>query len=332
MENPKTGSSICQYGSRIIARHLEAFAAEIEGVRAARDIEAIHRMRVASRRLRTALAIFPGCLPPKKLQQSEQEIRQITRALSRARDLDVQIELLSQLDLENLHTRSHIGIRRLMLRLKQSRERRQVDVIESLDRIIKLRVVENLSSLVAGQLVETGTLPPSHDLYSLAASTISSRLDATLTYDQFIHDPANVHELHQMRIATKNLRYAMEAFAPIYSNKLSAALQAARTTQELLGSIHDCDVWLVFLPEFLEKERARTLQYSGTARYMSRVAPGIQFFSEDRRSARDLLYARFIEKWDAWRANHLWEKLIMNVQAPVMDPGKIFPPVVSSPE
>jgi CHAD domain-containing protein len=47
-------------------RHLQSLRSEVEGVRLAEDIECIHRMRVASRRLRAAQQLFDGCIPEKK--------------------------------------------------------------------------------------------------------------------------------------------------------------------------------------------------------------------------------------------------------------------------
>jgi CHAD domain-containing protein len=75
---------------------LEAFEKEIEGVRAAEDIEYIHRMRVASRRLRAALPLFLSCLPQKQYARWMKEITGITRALGEARDADVQIAFLAR--------------------------------------------------------------------------------------------------------------------------------------------------------------------------------------------------------------------------------------------
>jgi hypothetical protein len=55
----------CIFGVQQILPLLDAFLQEIEGVRSTEDIEHIHRMRVASRRLRAALPLFESCFPPK---------------------------------------------------------------------------------------------------------------------------------------------------------------------------------------------------------------------------------------------------------------------------
>ncbi|MFQ6042085.1 MAG: CHAD domain-containing protein, partial [Candidatus Poribacteria bacterium] len=55
------------------------------------DIEYVHRMRVASRRLRSGFALFEECFPPKRLKRWRKQIRRVTRALGDARYTDVQI-------------------------------------------------------------------------------------------------------------------------------------------------------------------------------------------------------------------------------------------------
>ena len=82
------------YGATVLAQLAADMAGESAGVKAGTDI--IHRMRVASRRLRAALPLFAGCFPKKEYKHWENEIKQITRSLGRARDLDVQIAFLRE--------------------------------------------------------------------------------------------------------------------------------------------------------------------------------------------------------------------------------------------
>lgn len=64
---------------------------EVDGVRNGDDVEAVHRMRVASRRLRAVLPLLSGCIGRRELRRWRRELRQITRALGEARDTDVRI-------------------------------------------------------------------------------------------------------------------------------------------------------------------------------------------------------------------------------------------------
>ena len=58
------------------------------------DIEQLHSMRVASRRLRAALEVYAGCFPRKRHRHLLALVKETADALSEARDLDVQIDYL----------------------------------------------------------------------------------------------------------------------------------------------------------------------------------------------------------------------------------------------
>ncbi len=82
------------YGAKVLLQLAADMAGESAGVKAGTDIEYIHRMRVASRRLRAALPLYEGCFGTKEYHAWENEVKHITRSLGRARDLDVQIAFL----------------------------------------------------------------------------------------------------------------------------------------------------------------------------------------------------------------------------------------------
>ena len=86
----------CLFGAGRLIPHLDVISAEIDGVRAADDPEHIHRMRVASRRLRAALPLFSSCFSEKDFRHWMRVIKKITAALGDARDTDVQIAFLKK--------------------------------------------------------------------------------------------------------------------------------------------------------------------------------------------------------------------------------------------
>jgi CHAD domain-containing protein len=63
------------------------------------DIERVHAMRVATRRLRAVLEIFAACFPPKQHKRALREVKALADALGARRDPDVQIEFLAALEL-----------------------------------------------------------------------------------------------------------------------------------------------------------------------------------------------------------------------------------------
>jgi CHAD domain-containing protein len=80
------------------ARVVGVRAAEVfehsEGVLGVEDIEPLHDMRVATRRLRAALEVFEACFPRKRFRKTLKRVKALADALGERRDRDVEIEFL----------------------------------------------------------------------------------------------------------------------------------------------------------------------------------------------------------------------------------------------
>jgi CHAD domain-containing protein len=327
----KGDPGIYAFGASILSRGTRNLQAEIGGVRSAEDIESIHRMRVASRRLRSALGVFKDILPEKKQAEWIASVRHMTRALGEARDTDVQIELLEDLMKDTGDKKIIPGMNRLLLRLQQHRQRVQKDVIRALDELEQSKTCPQI--LARFESTPEESIPFSPALYQLAYNFINEKLNLFLSYEVYLRQPDNATMLHAMRIAAKRLRYAMEIFAPVYTDQLSRPLQAARKSQQVLGDVHDCDVWIVFLPGFEEKERTRIQRFYGNQRPIYRLTPGIQFFLHNRQDVRKTAYLDFLKMWRKWREAEVWlslrETILMAV--PVEKPSTDTQPVAAQP-
>ena len=318
---------VSRYSTRVLLKHLNAFEQEIDGVYQAKDIEHIHRMRVATRRLRTALAIFSDSLGEKTSNAWRKEFRRVTLALGASRDTDVQIACLQSVLAQVPEKYYQTGIRRLILRLTQKRNKLQGGVEKALGQIQSGRTLKEmrgtLEKIQAGTGADDTTRSPS--LYQLAYISISTRLDKLLSYEVYVYRPECVAELHAMRIAAKRLRYTMEIFAPVYRDELKSPLQTARQIQEALGNIHDCDVWMLFLEQFMEDERKRVVKYTGSPSAFNLLYPGLRYFLEDRQKERERIYTEFVHDWHRWQADRIWENLRQNIRLPLV-PEVISPP------
>jgi CHAD domain-containing protein len=90
-----------QAAKAIVATRAQAvFAAKPKEVLDLREIEGVHAMRVATRRLRAALEVFGPCLAPKQRRRAHGEVKALAAALGERRDRDVQLELLEELQQE----------------------------------------------------------------------------------------------------------------------------------------------------------------------------------------------------------------------------------------
>jgi len=314
----KLDSGGCVYGAGVLVKHLRGLEKEFEGVREGHaDIEYIHRMRVASRRLRATLPLFGDCLPKKRSATWNKQIRAITSALGAARDADVQIQNLDEFRRKQSDHTFSPGLNRLLLRLRQKRDRLQPGLVKALDELRAAGTLADMLGLLEPQAARAeGVYLYTPALYTHAFGAITSRLDELLAFDPIVNQAEKVSELHAMRIAAKWLRYTLEAFSPLYGGELKEWLQAVRAAQDDLGEIHDCDVWGDFVPRFLEKERRRILDYLGHTRPYPRLVAGIEAYAAARLLERGGHYEHFKGLWAEWKEQELWERLGQAVQTP----------------
>jgi CHAD domain-containing protein len=83
--------------ARVVGARAEEVFEHSAGVLDLGDIEPVHDMRVATRRLRAALEVFAPCFPRKRHRKALRRVKGLADALGARRDLDVEIELLEGL-------------------------------------------------------------------------------------------------------------------------------------------------------------------------------------------------------------------------------------------
>ena len=79
---------------QVVAVRAEEVFLHADGVLDLGDVERVHDMRVATRRLRAALEVFEPCFPRKRWRGALKRVKALADALGARRDLDVAIELL----------------------------------------------------------------------------------------------------------------------------------------------------------------------------------------------------------------------------------------------
>ena len=317
----------CVFGAAVMFKRLNDLKSEIDGVVSADDLEFVHRMRVASRRLRNTFAHFHPCFSQKKMNAWQKHIRQVTKSLGAARDLDVQIEALknAQHNLEHLQYRP--GIHRLQVRLQQRRDKIQPQVIRAMNGLTNSGVLGDMEAELSPLAArEDGSQPYTLQLYQVARQAINLQLESLYTHEALIFEPDQIEALHAMRIDAKRLRYTLEIFAPLYPGRSEQFIRLMKNIQEILGNIHDCDVWITSLPEFITAERTKTRKYYGTEGPFNLLLPGINGFLNTQKALRSELYTRFIDLWQTWKTQGVWEELSRTIEQPVSFTTEAFLP------
>ncbi len=89
---------------------------------------------------------------------------------------------------------------------------------------------------------------------SVAARVVSARADELLEYSSEALDVGKIEGLHDMRVASRRLRAAMEVFEPCFPRKrFRAALKEVKAIADALGARRDRDVSIAALVDFGEK-------------------------------------------------------------------------------
>ncbi len=129
--------SLEECARRIITTRLQEMMSFKSGAIDGTDIEYVHDMRVASRRLRAAMQNFADCFArKKKFRRHLKRVEQITHTLGDVRDLDVLIDRF-QKDAQTVPEAAQIGVQNLISHLQREREERRAPMFtmfEALDK------------------------------------------------------------------------------------------------------------------------------------------------------------------------------------------------------
>ncbi|HEY5710177.1 MAG TPA: CHAD domain-containing protein [Solirubrobacterales bacterium] len=87
-------ASFAAAAARVIEIRAEEVFEQADGLLDLDEVERVHDMRVATRRLRAALEVFEESLPRKRHRKALKRVKALADALGARRDLDVEIELL----------------------------------------------------------------------------------------------------------------------------------------------------------------------------------------------------------------------------------------------
>lgn len=241
--------TLAEAGRKVLRMHLARMLAAEEGTRLGTDIEELHRMRVATRRMRSVWRIFDGAYRPKVQRRYVRELRTVASALGAVRDLDVQIEALDawattpEAALVAGDAPVAAALRPFRDELATRREEARGELIDLLDARRYQDFVNDYLELTATPGAAERTTPPGSPVQ--VRHTAGGRI--WMAYEHLrAHEAilgwADIPALHAVRIDAKRLRYTLESFREVLPPATSELISRVTALQDHLGELNDADI------------------------------------------------------------------------------------------
>ncbi len=201
------------------------------------DAAALHRARVASRRLREALPVAGAGASGGAQRKVRKLARRLTRALGTVRELDVTLQILEERAEADDGHGSAIDRARGMVRVE--RERRRADMLRRLSRINPDKLQRRLASFTAE--VAAAENDPWRRTLAARLAHRARRLHQAIGRAGSIYIP---FRLHAVRIAAKQLRYTLELAVEVGLSDVRPLVSTVKRAQTTLGRLQDLQVVL----------------------------------------------------------------------------------------
>ena len=258
------------------------------------DPEGVHSMRVASRRLRSAMRDFMPYLRRRGLTSVLKQTKSIASALGEVRDQDVAI-----LALETIQKQAPAEVSEALQQLIDERKDRRNESRDNLSSALIANEMKQTKTEFMARIENATALPNAHTQTELtfskmSAAVILDRLKELEKLSESLYKPFEIEALHDMRIAAKRLRYALELFQQCWGRSLQTYAKNAARMQTALGEVHDCDVWIESLGKRINLARKQK-QDDQIAAFIWLLSHFVKLRTKHLRQAYDL--------WREWEAD-----------------------------
>ncbi|MFI5262316.1 MAG: CHAD domain-containing protein [Candidatus Limnocylindrales bacterium] len=263
--------SLAEAGRKVLRFHFARMLEREAGTRDGEDLEDLHSMRVATRRMRAAWRVFGDGFRRGPSRRYVNELRSVATALGDVRDQDVLLDGLTAY-MAGLPPDEGVALAPLLQAWQEVRDAARERLVKLLDGDGYRRFVDDYVRFVettgAGGRVVRATDP--HRVRDTAPSRIWVAYEQLRAYDTSLAW-ADVPTLHQLRIAAKRLRYTLEFFREVLGADTPTLITKVTALQDHLGWLHDADVAAHLAREYLAASAgglsAETIQAVG--RYLA---------------------------------------------------------------
>ncbi|MGZ6295326.1 MAG: CHAD domain-containing protein [Candidatus Limnocylindrales bacterium] len=250
------GDSLAEAGRKVLRFHFARMLEREAGTRLGDDLEELHSMRVATRRMRAAWRVFGDGFRHGPSRRYVSELRTVATALGSVRDQDVLLDGLTAY-MGSLPPEEGVALAPLHEAWQAVRNEAREHLVKLLDGDGYQRFVEDYVAFVetsgAGGRVMRATDP--HRVRDTAPSRVWAAYEQLRAYDSTL-TWADVPTLHVLRIAGKRLRYTLEFFREVLGADATTLIARVTALQDHLGLLHDADVAAHLAREFLASSAA----------------------------------------------------------------------------
>jgi inorganic triphosphatase YgiF len=240
---------------KIVALHLQRLRACDPGTRLGEDPEALHDMRVATRRLRAAERAFAAGIPRALQAYLPGELGWLGQILGGVRDLDVQLTLLKTY-CSTAPADQQEGLTVLRTYLETERARRRVEMLAGLDSPRYLRLLIRLERFTLSASPRRGGF--ADPVVTVGRAAIKRAYRGVQKRGELVGTLPTDEELHALRIRAKRLRYLLEFLRPITGKPGKRLIKRMVQLQDVLGAHHDAVVAVAFIRGFAEGAGAQS--------------------------------------------------------------------------
>jgi CHAD domain-containing protein len=303
---------LAEAGRKVLLFHFAEMLKHEAGTRQGEDIEDLHKMRVATRRMRAAFEVFGEAFKKKALEAHLPGLKATGRALGKVRDLDVLMEAARHYR-DTLPEENRSGLDPLLDSWKEARQEAREEMLAYLDSAdyaeFKQKFNRFLQTPGAGARRVSPDDPTPNLVQEVVPALVYTRLGAVRAYDSLL-EHAQIEQLHALRIEFKKLRYAMEFFQEVLGPEAEALISDLKKLQDHLGELHDAQVATEILLEFLDEWEERQEEIPISER---QSAEELVNYLAARHADRHALMISFHRAWDMFNRPEFRRNLALAV-------------------
>jgi CHAD domain-containing protein len=253
---------MAEAGRKILRFHFQRMLANEDGTRKGKDIEALHDMRVATRRQRAIFRIAAPYFKRRAVRPFQAELQTLARHLGAVRDLDVLIEAA-----ESYQSSPAVDNPKALEPLLDEWRKRRNGAREELTQYLNGDSYQTFTTRYRAFLRSPGvgvknaapgdSLRPYLVRHILPAG-IWDQYGRVRAYETMVA-LASIETIHALRIEAKRLRYLLEFFREVLRPGCAEAIEAIVALQDHTGELHDTDVTVGLLRDFLMRRASASL-------------------------------------------------------------------------